>query len=91
MRKKRMTETEYLEAKEKLEDLNAKIKELKNQRAPVFNQVRWYEYTEGKQSTKYKTGYAYQRFEKRAKDLNEEERKIYQREISQKSRSRYKK
>lgn len=90
MRKKRMTKAEYLEAKKELEEFNAKIEELKKQRAPIFNQIRWYEYTEGKQSTKYKTGYAYQRFGKRAKDLNEEERKIYQRELQRESRSKNK-
>lgn len=91
MRKKRMTEAEYLEAKKELEELNAKIEELKKQRAPFYNKIRWYEYTESKQSTKHKTGYAYQRFGKRAKDLNEEERKIYNRELAQISRSRHKK
>lgn len=86
MRKKRMTEAEYFEAKKQLEEFNAKIEELKKQRAPFYNKVRWHEYTEGKLSTKYQTGYAYQRFGKRAKELNEEERKIYQRELQRERR-----
>lgn len=85
-----MSEEEYNEAKKELERIDEEIEKLKKKRNPIFNKVRWYEYTEGKLSTKHQTGYAYQRFGKRAKDLNEEERKIYNREMAAESRRRKK-
>ena len=85
---RRMTEEEYQQAKDKIEELKTKISELRKQKKKLANRVYHYEYSKDKISTK--PSLAYQLFGKRQIDLNDEERKAYQRERKRNSRKRIK-
>ena len=90
MRKERMTEAEYTEAKQEIERIKAEIEVLRKEKNKLVNKVRWYEYTEDKLSTKYEDGFSYEYFGKRYKDLTKEELKEYNRMSARRCRSNHK-
>ena len=85
---RRMTEEEYQQAKDKIEELKEQIAELRRQKKKLANRVYHYEYSKDKLSTK--PSLAYILFGKRQIDLNDEERKEYQRVRKRISRNKTK-
>ena len=90
MRKERMTQEEYAEAKREIERIKTEIEKLRAEKNKLIKKINWYEYTEDKLSTEYENGFSYRHFGKRKKDVTEEERKEYQRIQTSKSRSKSK-
>ena len=87
---RRMTEEEYQQAKDKIEELKEQISELRKQKKKLTNRVYHYEYSKDKLVSNYKQGLAYMLFGKRQIDLNDEERKEYQRVRKRISRNKIK-
>ena len=82
MKKERMSESEYLKIKADIEDIKEKILLLRTEKNKLINQVRWYE----NKRTGYIKSHAFQMFGKRYKDLNENEKREYNRERTRASR-----
>ena len=79
MYKPRMTEEEYLATKQEINELKKQIDTLREKKNSLQSRVSWYERKNNQPKESYKKGFAYQYFGKRAKDLNTEEKKEYQR------------
>ena len=92
MRGIRMSESEYLQTKKRVEDLKVKIALLRDEKNVLMDRIRWYEYSEKNNLKKdYTETLAFKLFGKRLKDLTKEERKEYNRICTRKSRGNYKK
>ena len=88
MRQKRITEEQYQIIIKDIEELTQQIKALQEKRKRLKNRIRWYDYTKNKPQEQYISGFSQQHFGKRAKDLTPEEKKEYNRLLTQKSRQK---
>ena len=88
MRKQRITEEQYQTIIKDIEELTQQIKALQEKRKKLKNKIRWYDYTKDKPQNQYVGGFSQQHFGKRAKDLTPEEKKEYNRLLTQKSRQK---
>jgi hypothetical protein len=88
MRQQRITEEQYQTIIKDIEELTQQIKALQEKRKKLKNKIRWYDYTKNKPQNQYINGFSQQYFGKRAKDLSPEEKKEYQRLLTQKSRQK---
>ena len=86
MRKERMTEAEYLQAKAEIDDIKHKISLLRAEKKKLVDKIRWYEYTEKDNRKDYTKTLAFQMFGKRLKDLTEDEKREYGKERTRVSR-----
>ena len=88
MRKERITEEQYQIIIKDIEELTQQIKALQEKRKKLKNQITWYDYTKNKPQEQYINGFSQQHFGKRFKDLTPEEKKEYNRLLTQKSRQK---
>ena len=86
MRKERMSENEYNAIKSEIENIKKQLEELRFKKQKLQERVSWYERTKEKLNKTYEKGFCYNYFGKRAKNLNKEEYREYQRLLTKKSR-----